>query len=590
MTRSFLRALLIFMIVSGLVLVNIMHLGTVQASTHVSGVIAVDTTWTLTSSPYVVTAPLLVDSGVTLTIEPGVIVYLNDTYMRVNGTLNARGTIENPISLICNGTGLGFLYASDNAAIQFTSKSTSWNEQTGAGSIIENAVISTTQATHTIYIDDASPKINNCTVINTGGQRSIFIEVGAPIISNCSITSDFCGITCTTGITGINDAHILDNTISDCDVDIEIYGGSPVIEGNLIVDNTGNKNNAHGGIRVNWGGTTPLIRNNTIVGNSLGFNLLDSPSPTITFNNIQDNIEYSIYLNDGSESDIDATNNWWGTSDVSSINQSIRDFKNDFNLGVVSFVPFLTEPNPSAPAEPTQPEPTTTLAPQISISVDASSTAVGSAVNVNGRLADVNGSALQGKLVTLSYSIAGNDWVPIGSGTTNAAGEYTIQWINTASGTFTLKVEWAGNDGYLGASATTTLSFLPYQNQQTFFVESNSTVSALTFNSTNTELSFTVNGPSGSSGYVKATIPKDLLYTEEDWVVLVDKQPVIPTVNEDANNTYLHFTYGHSTKTIEIIGTDAIPEFPSWIILPLLLTATLLIILCKRRLAKTTNN
>jgi len=33
-----------------------------------------------------------------------------------------------------------------------------------------------------------------------------------------------------------------------------------------------------------------------------------------------------------------------------------------------------------------------------------------------------------------------------------------------------------------------------------------------------------------------------------------------------------------------------ISEFPSWIILPLLLTVTLLIILCKRRLAKTTNN
>jgi len=37
--------------------------------------------------------------------------------------------------------------------------------------------------------------------------------------------------------------------------------------------------------------------------------------------------------------------------------------------------------------------------------------------------------------------------------------------------------------------------------------------------------------------------------------------------------------------------TDAqgIPEFPSWVILPLLLTATLLILICKQRLPKTTN-
>jgi hypothetical protein len=40
-----------------------------------------------------------------------------------------------------------------------------------------------------------------------------------------------------------------------------------------------------------------------------------------------------------------------------------------------------------------------------------------------------------------------------------------------------------------------------------------------------------------------------------------------------------------------LVKTDAqgIPEFPSWIILPLLLTATLLILICKQRLPKTTN-
>ena len=109
--------------------------------------------------------------------------------------------------------------------------------------------------------------------------------------------------------------------------------------------------------------------------------------------------------------------------------------------------------------------------------MDASSTVVGSAVNVNGRLADVNGTALQGKSVTLFYSVGDAGWVPIGSGTTNADGEYAIQWVNTASGTFTLKVDWTGDDDYPAASATTALSFLPHQNQKAFLVESNSTVS-----------------------------------------------------------------------------------------------------------------
>jgi len=66
----------------------------------------------------------------------------------------------------------------------------------------------------------------------------------------------------------------------------------------------------------------------------------------------------------------------------------------------------------------------------------------------------------------------------------------------------------------------------------------------------------------------------------------INGECMIPTISEDASNTYLYFTYNHSTKTIEIIGTTAIPEFLSWTILPLLLVATVLIILCKKWLPK----
>jgi hypothetical protein len=37
------------------------------------------------------------------------------------------------------------------------------------------------------------------------------------------------------------------------------------------------------------------------------------------------------------------------------------------------------------------------------------------------------------------------------------------------------------------------------------------------------------------------------------------------------------------TKTVEIHGTNAIPEFPPWIILPLFLTATLFVIVFKKK-------
>jgi len=125
--------------------------------------------------------------------------------------------------------------------------------------------------------------------------------------------------------------------------------------------------------------------------------------------------------------------------------------------------------------------------------------------------------------------------------------------------------------------------------QYNVYVVSNSIVSDFNFNpEEGALLRFDIEGEAGTTGFCRVTVPKDLLYAEGNWTVLVDGYSVTPTVNEDASNTYLYFTYNHSTKTIEIIGTTAIPEFPSWIILPLLITATLVIIIYKQKISKNT--
>jgi hypothetical protein len=86
-------------------------------------------------------------------------------------------------------------------------------------------------------------------------------------------------------------------------------------------------------------------------------------TPTILNNNIYANTNYNIYL--AVSNNVNATNNWWGTTDTQSINQTIYDSKNDFNLGTVNFIPFLTEPNPAAvPTQlPVTPIPTKTPTP-----------------------------------------------------------------------------------------------------------------------------------------------------------------------------------------------------------------------------------
>lgn len=68
------------------------------AGTSVSGTISQDTTWTATNSPYVVTANLTVNSGVSLTVDPGVEVQLySSASLRVNGSLFAQGTESNGV-------------------------------------------------------------------------------------------------------------------------------------------------------------------------------------------------------------------------------------------------------------------------------------------------------------------------------------------------------------------------------------------------------------------------------------------------------------------------------------------------------------
>ncbi len=362
-----------------------------QQFRNVSGTINEDVVWT---KEYFLnfTTSVIVAKGATLTIEAGVVAKLNFQSITVEGTLIAKGTCNSPISFYDGGTIIFDQYSSD------------WNAQTGTGSIIENTL------NFYLIINDASPRISQ-------DKLSVKINGGSPIISN----NDIGGVIIYGG-----SPLISNNTISKTIITghsnlegsvVAVYGGSPVILNNTIAsaselnlkygiaiggedtvvisDNVINQINGTGiyitsgsptiqrnfissgyssgiGLAIT-GNSNPLIENNTIVENAVGLNIYNendsdhSPSPTVSDNNIQSN-KYNIYLGQqgifGSAADsIDVSYNWWGTTDVPSINQTIHDYKNDFNLGIVTFTPVLNSSNSQAMPDPNASLPTPATSP-----------------------------------------------------------------------------------------------------------------------------------------------------------------------------------------------------------------------------------
>ncbi|MEL6673605.1 MAG: T9SS type A sorting domain-containing protein [Bacteroidota bacterium] len=71
--------------------------------TTVSSNITTNTTWTTAGSPYTLTNPITVQSGVTLTINPGVIVYADTAGWTIEGNLVALGNPMDSIYILPNG-------------------------------------------------------------------------------------------------------------------------------------------------------------------------------------------------------------------------------------------------------------------------------------------------------------------------------------------------------------------------------------------------------------------------------------------------------------------------------------------------------
>jgi parallel beta-helix repeat protein len=92
-------------------------------------------------------------------------------------------------------------------------------------------------------------------------------------------------------------------------------------------------------------------------------------------------------------------------------------------------------------------------------------------------------------------------------------------------------------------------------------------------------LEFNVTGEQGSIGFCRVSFPTAMMNGTYHVSVNGTEVPCTLLSCSDANYSYLYFTYAHSTE--EVIIT---PEFPSFLILPLLMLTTLVaVIFCKKK-------
>lgn len=117
-------------------------------------------------------------------------------------------------------------------------------------------------------------------------------------------------------------------------------------------------------------------------------------------------------------------------------------------------------------------------------------------------------------------------------------------------------------------------------------VDSNSVLLGFDFNQSERLISLYVSGTTETSGFCDFAIPDDLLWgtfsLNLDGSQLVEGVDYTQTNNSTHN--IFHVTYGsEGTHTIELVSSDVIPEFPTFILLPTFMVATLVAVILYRK-------
>jgi len=244
----------------------------VSAQTYVSGNITTNTKWTSTGSPYIIQSDIIVQSGVTLTVDPGVTVKFDGLYsIVVDGTLKAIGTKINPIIFTSNFTSpkKGDWYT---LRLRTSNNVINWTEIEYANYGVfvtyyggNNKILNTTIndcSVDGIYITNSNNNtVQNCNITSNNGYGMTLYESDNTSVENCNINNNV--------YFGIYFNASTYTQVKNCNISningkgIILYSNSH----NTSIINCGFYNNSNIGIDLS-GTSNNFIKNTNIIGNT----------------------------------------------------------------------------------------------------------------------------------------------------------------------------------------------------------------------------------------------------------------------------------------------------------------------------------
>ena len=316
--------------------------------TYISGFILNNTTWTKEKSPYIIIANTTLTQENTLTINAGTVVkFSNNTWLSIKGMLNVNGEASTRVVFTANGT-FYKLHGGD-VKIQYNCTGVNYNIviSTESGGVADiSFAIFEHSTSYALKIGSAeginNNKISNC--IFRYNRDGIGGLIGKNmVIKNSSFE---------------NNCHGIHN--SECSVINSKFQNNTYALRNsqVIVISSRFYNNTFVGVSISnsefrycelFNNDIGLdLRSNveinkcSVYNNNVGIYCSEIEDGVVHYNNIYNNTEYNLITS--FQDDLNIKNNWWGTTNTSTIEEYILDFYDDTRYGEGIYYPFLSGP------------------------------------------------------------------------------------------------------------------------------------------------------------------------------------------------------------------------------------------------------